>query len=114
MSQENTYTKEVELPISKAKVVIKTMITGREKEFIETADARVTKVGPNNQLIAKPDEVMMAPKHALIDTYVVTINGSNVDCRKKVLDMMEDDYDAVMLAIDEAKKKSPTQESETD
>jgi hypothetical protein len=108
MSNENTYTKEVELPISKGKAVIKTMITGSDKEFIDTAEARASRVNGKGELVAEPEKVFIANKHAIIDTYLVSIDGSEVDCRKRMGKLFEADYDAIMSAIETVKKtKAP-------
>jgi hypothetical protein len=111
MSNEN-YTKEIELPISKSKVVIKTMITGEDKEFIETAEARASKVNGKGELVASPADVFIAQKHAEIDAYVVSIDGSNVDVRKRMKKLYEPDYDAIIAGI-ESVKKAKTPEAET-
>lgn len=103
----DTKTKELELPISKSKVVIKTMITGAEREQIETANTRFSKVGPRGEVIITDIAgATLAEKHATIDVFVVSLDGSQTDCRSRLLKLYEEDYQFVIDAIAEVEKKA--------
>ena len=99
--------KEITLPISKQKVVIKTMITGAEREIIETAPTKFSRVGERGEVVITDiAKATLAEKHALIDVYVVSIEGSPTSCRERLLKMYEDDYNTVVQAIEDVQKKT--------
>jgi len=107
MSEQIQHTKEINLPISKQTAVIKTMITGAEREQIETAPTKYSRVGEKGEVVITDiAKATLAEKHAMIDVYVVSIEGSTTNCRERLLKMYEDDYNAVFKAIEDVQKKT--------
>lgn len=114
MSEQVEHTKEIETPVSKAKVVIKTMITGAEREQIENAQFKKAKIGEKGEvIISDVTEAVNAEKHATIDMYVVSIDGSSIECRKRLMKMWEQDTQFVLDQIEAVQKKttSPVKDS---
>lgn len=106
---QSQHTKEVKLPISNQTVVIKTMITGAEREQIETAPTKYSRVGERGEVVITDiAKASLAEKHAMLDVYVVSVEGSPTNCRERLMKLYEDDYNAVVQAIEEVQKKTNT------
>lgn len=100
---------ELILPISKSVVIIKEMITGAEREMIETAQGRVARIGDNNAVVADVAKIITAEKHATLDVYIISIDGSPTECRERLYKLFEPDTKFVVDAIEELQKKTASQ-----
>lgn len=104
------YTKEIETPVGGHKVVIKTMITGGEREQIDCAQYKFidTKNG-TDFVVSDMSKVEIADKHELLRVSVVTIDGDVTECFKRLQAMFETDYNFVYEQIlAEQKKMMPS------
>lgn len=100
------YTKEIETPISGHKVVIKTMITGAEREQIDTAEMNFIKTENGSEFkVTDIKKVENAKKHELLRVSVVSINEDTTDCFDRAQKMYEADYNFVYEQILENQKK---------
>jgi len=100
------YTKEIETPIGKHKVVIKTMLTGAEREQVDGAQFNFIKTTDGKEFaISDMQKVATATKHELLKVAVVTIDGDLTDCFKRLQAMYEPDYEFVCAQIEELQKK---------
>lgn len=102
----NSYTKEIETPVAGHKVVIKTLISGAEREQIESAEYKLIKQAETKEFtVTDTSKLMLAKKHELLRVSVVTIDGDATDCLERCLKMYEPDYDCVYQQILEEQKK---------
>lgn len=103
------YTKEIETPIGKHKVVFKTMVTGAERERIDGAQMKYMEVkeGREGRQASVTDVAMVtvASKHELLRVSVVSIDGDEINCFERLHKMWEIDYDFVCNQIEEEQKK---------
>ena len=105
-----TDTKQIVLPICQKEAIIKNWITGRERESIESAQyssIETEKVGDNKVRIKNVDvnAVMNAEAHKAIEVYVVSVDGKKENIKDTVLSLHETDYQAILDAIAESRKK---------
>lgn len=107
------YTKEIETPVGKHKVVIKTMLTGAEREqvdnaqmdFVETEDGQTFKVKDMKK-------VGVAQKHELLKVSVKSIDGDETNVLDRLRKMYDPDYQFVHEQILESQKKASEPTSE--
>ncbi len=100
------YTKEIVTPMGKHKVVIKTMISGAEREQIEAAELDFVQTSDGKSFnVPDMKKVPTARKHELLKVSVVTIDGDATDCLPRLLKMFEPDYNFVHNEILETQKK---------
>ena len=100
------YTKEITTPIGSHKVVIKTMLTGAERENVSSSSMEFVRTtdGKNFEVIDMK-KVTMAEKHALLKIAVLSIDGDETDCFDRVQKMFEPDYAFIYDSILEEQKK---------
>lgn len=99
-------TTDITTPVGKHTVVIKTMLTGAEREKIDNAEMQYVKTTDGQSFsVTDMEKVGLAKKHALLSTAVVTIDGDGTDILKRLQKMYEPDYEFVYNEIVEAQKK---------
>lgn len=114
MSETKPYQKEIITPIDKKKVVIKTMLTGAEREQITNAQYESAKIGDKGEVIIKDvASAVNAEQHKMLDVCIVSIDGSAIDCRDRLMKMWEEDTQFVIDEIEACQKKtkSPVNDS---
>lgn len=100
------YTKELITPVEKRKIVIKTMLTGGEREIVDSAQMQYMKTEDGaNFTITDMKKVTLAQKHELINLSVLSIDEDSTDCLARLQKMPEADYQFVYNAILEEQKK---------
>jgi hypothetical protein len=100
------YTKEIETPVGGHKVVIKTMVTGAEREQIDGAQFQFVQTKDGKEFtVTDMQKVANATKHALLQVSVVSIDGDITECFKRLQAMFEPDYEFVYQRIVEEQKK---------
>jgi hypothetical protein len=107
-------TREIETPVGKHKVLIKTWITGREREHIQepifgAINMTPRQVGANvNMEMQKMDMARMVSEsgHRELSTFVVSVDGKSENVLDTILDMHEDDVAFIKAEI-AAKKNEP-------
>lgn len=100
------YTKEIETPVGKHKVVFKTMLTGAERETVQAAQMKFVKTTDGQTFqVTDMEKVAVAEKHELLRVSVLTIDGDPTDCLARLQRMYEPDYAFVHQAILEEQKK---------
>lgn len=104
-------TKTLELPVTKAKVVIYTYLTGREFEQVQAPLLQAMAMSPEGQGknvkfgnidVAKVQE----STHLLVEKHVVSVNGNKDKVLDQILDMPNEDYQFVVESIQELSKKN--------
>ena len=101
------YEKEIITPITQTKVVIKTMLTGLDREAIETAGMDDATIGSKGEVVIKDvKKMVLAQKYAAMDVSVVSVNGSPAETRQKLLQLPEHDTQFVIDAIESEQKKT--------
>jgi len=101
------YTKEIETPIGNHKVKFKTMLTGAEREQVEGAQMEYVDTEDGQTFKVKDmKKVANAQKHELLRVSVVSIDGDETDCLKRLQKMYDPDYQFVHQQILEAQKKA--------
>ena len=107
MSDRPTIT--MELPISKTKVVLKEWLTGREYEAVQKSIYEAVKTQADPQTGIKMSEVDMTKlaelNHNGIKAYVVSVGEKKEDLLNVILDLQQQDYQAVVDKINELSKK---------
>ncbi|MFG6605285.1 hypothetical protein ACGYLM_01560 [Sulfitobacter sp. 1A10445] len=99
-------TKEIETPLGKHKVVIKTMLTGAEREEVDNAEMKYLKTEDGKSFqVTDMAKVGLAKKHALLSTSVVTIDDDGAEVLKRLQKMYEPDYSFVYEQIEIEQKK---------
>lgn len=101
------YQKEITTPVGGHKVVIKTMLTGAEREqvdgaqmeFVDTEDGQTFKVKDMKK-------VAVAQKHELLRVSVKSIDGDETNCLERLKKMFDPDYQFVHQSILEEQKKA--------
>jgi len=100
------YTKEIETPVGKHKVVIKTMLTGAEREQVDLAPTAFLETTDGENFTSKDTKaVASAAKHELLKLSIVSIDGDATDCFARLGKMWEPDYAFVYSAIRDEQKK---------
>jgi hypothetical protein len=100
------YEKEIETPLGKHKVKIKTMLTGAERERVDNAEMAFVKTEDGkNFTVSDMAKVALAKRHELLRTCVLSIDGDATDCFPRLQKMFEPDYLFVYSAIEEEQKK---------
>ena len=100
------YTKEIETPVAGHKVVVKTMITGAEREQIETASQSFVKTKDGKSIeVTDMAKMTLAAKHQLLKVSVMSIDGDTANCFERLQKMYEPDYEYVYKQIEELQKK---------
>lgn len=85
-------TKEIVTPIGEHKVVIKTMLTGAEREKVDNAEMQYVKTEDGkNFIVSDMEKVGLAKKHALLSTSVVSIDGDGAQVLARLQKMFEPD-----------------------
>lgn len=104
------YTKEIETPVAGHKVVVKTMITGAEREQITSAQMQYVKTTDGKSFeVTDMAKAALAEKHQLLKVSVVSIDGDTANCFERLQKMYEPDYDFVYQSVlDEQKKMTPS------
>ncbi len=99
-------TQEIITPFEGKKVVIKTMLTGAEREQVDNAQMKFvkTKDGTNVE-VADMVQLNLAQKHELIRISIVSIDGDISDCFQRWHKMYEPDNAFVYNQIVETQKK---------
>lgn len=99
-------TKEIITPIGEHKVVIKTMLTGAEREKVDNASMQFVKTENGKDFtVTNMEKVGLAEKHALLSTSVVTIDDDGAEILKRLQKMYEPDYAFVYSEIQKEQKK---------
>lgn len=106
-------TQTIQTPQGKQTVVIKEWITGRDREYIESAmlsglSAKPVMAGKDSTMdIGKMnmETLINETKHRAIEKFVVSVDGVTEKVVDIVLDMHEEDTDFIMSAIDALGKK---------
>lgn len=100
------YTKEIETPIGKHKVVFKTMVSGAEREQIDSAQMQFVQTSDGqNFTVTDMKKVTTAQKHELLRVCVLTIDTDPTECFERLHKMFETDYEFVYSEILSAQKK---------
>lgn len=100
------YTKEIETPIGKHKVVFKTMVTGAERERIDGAQMQFVQTSDGKQFqVTDMAKVATAQKHETLKVCVISIDGDEINCFERLQKMYERDYAFVWSQIEEEQKK---------
>lgn len=99
---EDRETFDITTPIKGVKVVLKSWITGREKQKIDGAMfAGVQTTGDGKHLQPKLSDQMIAEQeNASIKAVVVSVDGVDNDVLNAVLNMRSKDYEFVLKEID--------------
>ncbi len=105
----NRPTKELELPFTGGKVVVKEWITGREQQHIEQPTTESIKMKPDQTGRMTfgdldPGKIEESTQRA-ISTIVVSLNGETEDLGNKILDLPVTDYNIIVAYIQETIKK---------
>jgi len=98
---EDRETFEIVTPVKEIPVVLRSWITGREKQKIDGAMFRgVSTTGDGKRLTPKLSDSMIADQeNASIEAVVVSVNGSEQDVVKAVLAMRVKDYEFVLAEV---------------
>lgn len=99
------YKKEIETPIGKHKVIIKTMLTGGERERVTNAPMQYAKTNDGKTFTVDTEKVATAEKDMLLTVSVVSIDGDGTDTLARLKKMYEVDYDFVYNQVVESQKK---------
>lgn len=100
------YIKEIETPAGKNKVVIKTMLTGAERETVTAAPQEFIKTSDGKSVeVTDMKKMSLAEKHMLLKLSVLSIDGNEVNCFDQLQKMYEVDYAFVYDSIIETQKK---------
>lgn len=101
-------TREITTPLGKDKVVIKTILTGAEREQVDNAQMRYVKTSDGKNFEVSPEHMMMigvAQKHELMKVSIVSINDDPTDTFNRWQKMYEPDYNFVYNEVVAAQKK---------
>lgn len=96
----NRETKEITTP-SGVKVIIKTWISAREANAVKEEMLKAMKVDPatGNQTTSLSAEFLIQQEKKLIETLVVSVDGDTNAYIEKLLDMRNEDYQAVVSEL---------------
>lgn len=99
-------TKEITTPMQGQKVVIKTILTGAEREQVDSAQMKYVKTSDGKTFdVVDMGKLSTAQKHELIKVSIVSINDDTTDTFERWHNMFEVDADFVYREIVEAQKK---------
>jgi NaMN:DMB phosphoribosyltransferase len=100
------YTKEITTPVGKHVVVIKTMLTGAERETVTSAPQEFVKTNDGTTFeVTDMKKMALAEKHALLRASLVSIDGDITSCFERTQKMFEADYDFIYENVLEVQKK---------
>lgn len=100
------YTQEIETPVGGHKVLVKTMLTGAEREQVDGAQYNFIKTTDGKEFsVTDMQKVATATKHELLRVAVVSIDGDITECFKRLQSMYEPDYEYVYGQIVALQKK---------
>ncbi|MFA5168818.1 MAG: hypothetical protein WC530_09855 [Candidatus Omnitrophota bacterium] len=108
---------EIELPVTKDKVVLKSWLTKAEadktKEPVRTYYS-LKHENPSEAAKVLLGEVLEQVESNVVETAVVSIDGVSTGIKEIVADLPEADYDAIIREIDRTVRppKEPSQKSE--
>lgn len=94
-------TKEISTP-SGAKVVVKTYLTGREANAVKEVMYKLMKLDISSGEAAAKEitgEFMLNQEYKLLETLIVSIGGSKEGIMENLLDMRNEDYQAVITEV---------------
>lgn len=98
--------KTIETPIGKHKVVIKTMLTGADREKVTSAPMKYAKTEDGQKFtVTDMEKIANAEKHALVEVSLVSIDEGTTELLGIWRKMYEPDYDFVYNEIVAAQKK---------
>lgn len=102
--------KEILTPVAKVKIEIKDWITGGEAEYIDEALMAGVEVKPDiaNKKVnfGKFDvKAINNEKHREIEKFIVSVDGAKNEIVRQVKGLPEEDYEFVLGAISERRKK---------
>lgn len=99
-------TKEITTPMQGLKVVVKTILTGAEREQVDGAQMKYVKTTDGKTFdVIDMAKMTLAQKHELIKVSVVSIEGDETDTFARWHKMFETDSEYVYREIVEAQKK---------
>lgn len=102
-------TREIDLPFTNGKAVVKEWITGREKEQIDSVIQGALGIKPNAsgsiQFGEIPPDKIVASTHKAIEVIVQSVNGKTENVVDDILDLPVEDYNVVLTHIQELVKK---------
>lgn len=100
------YTKEITTPVGSHKVLIKTMLSGYEREQVSGASMMYAKTTDGTNIeVTDMAKMAFAEKHALLQVSVLSIDDDTTDCFARLQKMFEPDYAYVYDQILEIQKK---------
>lgn len=100
------FKKEIITPVGSDKVIIKTALTGAEREKIEVAQMPFVQAKSATEFtLTDPVQAALAQKHMLLKLCVVSINGDQANCFERLQKMNEHDYKFVLDTIHAEQKK---------
>ncbi|MBA4306998.1 MAG: hypothetical protein C0429_09715 [Sphingopyxis sp.] len=100
------FTKEIETPIGKHKVVFKTILSVAERERVETSAMQFIETDNGTDFkLTNTAQVTLAEKHELLRVSVVSIDGDTVNCFDRIQKMYDKDGAAILEAILAEQKK---------
>lgn len=104
--ETQAFTKEITTPIGKDVVVFKTLVSGAERERIDTANLRFVKTN-DGKSFSEIDTagITLANKHELLKVSVLSINGDMTNCFERLQKMYDVDYKFIYDSILEEQKK---------
>jgi phage head maturation protease len=98
--------KEITTPIGSHKVVIKTMLTGAERERVDAAEMSFVKTEDGQKFtVTDMAKMTTAKKHKLLEVSVVSIDGDATDVLGRLQKMYEPDYAFVFKQVEAEQKK---------
>lgn len=100
-------TKIIKTPVQAKEVTIKTIITGAERETIDSAQMDFMKTTDGKTFeVTDMGKVALAQKHALLKICVTQIGDSTTNLFEQLQKFYEEDYDFVFNEIMKEQKKS--------
>ena len=92
-------TKELIMPVSKQKVIIKSWLVAREKRVIKNAFLGGSVVNPDTEKLEISDGATDRLEDAQIEVGVVSVDGSLEGLKDVCLDMRSEDFDFLMKEV---------------
>lgn len=102
------FTREIVTPIMGKTITLKTVITGAEREKIESATTKyVTAGGSTGKEISVTDmeALLYATRHQMLRICVISIDKDETDCLDRLRQMPDDDYQFVIAEVENDQKK---------
>lgn len=98
--------KEIVTPFKEHKVIFKTMLTGAEREEVESAESRLIETRDGKEFSVKDmGAIVTASKHALLKASLVSVDGDEANCFERVRKMYDIDYNFIFEQVEETQKK---------